>query len=239
MLKNRQFVSSFDSKEYDELIKKEINYYLTSTKNIEKDPKIKSVREHLNYYLSTLDVESYYPLYLKDFTKISVSDNFTPSYSTNVPAGEVNKFYFETEANEDTLAYIEFSLEDKSKDINFELNKYEMNSNKFINIFQEEKIENTFKCFIFCHGYSLYELAFDNHYSWFNSKDINYRISLLKLSENSKKEEEKAFNFKINGTHYYFNGTELNPKYKEFKDEHILNIPVVFYLNNPQIVSIK
>ena len=87
-------MSSFDSKEYDELIKKEINYYLTSTKNIEKDPKIKSVREHLNYYLSTLDVESYYPLYLKDFTKISVSDNFTPSYSTNVPAGEVNKFYF-------------------------------------------------------------------------------------------------------------------------------------------------
>ena len=239
LLKNRQFVSSFDSKEYDELIKKEINYYLTSTKNIEKDPKIKSVREHLNYYLSTLDVESYYPLYLKDFTKISVSDNFTPSYSTNVPAGEVNKFYFETEANEDTLAYIEFSLEDKSKDINFELNKYEMNSNKFINIFQEEKIENTFKCFIFCHGYSLYELAFDNHYSWFNSKDINYRISLLKLSENSKKEEEKSFNFKINGTHYYFNGTELNPKYKEFKDEHILNIPVVFYLNNLQIVSIK
>ena len=148
LLKNKQFVSSFDSKEYDDLIKKEINYYLSVTKNIEKDPKIKPVRDHLNYYLSTLDVESFYPLYLKDFTKISISDNFTPNYLTNVPAGQVGKFYFETEPDEDTLAYIEFSLEDKTKDINFELNKYELNCNKFINIFKEEKIENTFKCFL-------------------------------------------------------------------------------------------
>ena len=238
LLKNKQFVSSFDSKEYDDLIKKEINYYLSVTKNIEKDPKIKTVREHLNYYLTTIDVESYYPLYLKDFTKISISDNFTPSFLTNVPAGQVGKFYFETEPDEDTLAYIEFSLEDKTKDINFELNKYELNINKFVNVFKEEKIENTFKCFVFCHGYSLYEIVFDNYYSWFNSKDINYRISLLKLSENSRKEEENHFSFKVNGKIYSFNGTELEVEKKE-EDEKILNIPVVFYLNSLQIVSFK
>ena len=214
-LKNRQFISSFDSKEYDDLIKKEINYYLSVTKNIEKEPKIKANREHLNYYLSTLGVESYYPLYLKDFTKISINDNFTPSFLTNVPAGQKIKFYFETEPDIDTLAYIEFSLEDKTKDINFEINKYEMELNKFINIFKEERIENTFKCFIFCHGYSLYEIVFDNYYSWFNSKDINYRLSLLKLTENSKKEKEKEFNFKINGKNYSFTGNEININEKE------------------------
>ena len=239
LLKNRQFVSSFDSKEYDELIKKEINYYLRVTKNIEKEPQIKKVREHLNYYLSTLEVESYYPLYLKDFTEISISDNFTPGYLTNVPAGEVSKFYFETESNQDSLAYIEFSLEDKSKDINFELNKYELNSNKFINIFKEEKVENTFKCFIFCHEYCLYEIVFDNYYSWFNSKDINYRISLLKLAGDSKKEEENRFNFKINGKCYTFNGTQLDVKKKGNNKEKILNFPVVFYLNSLQIVTFK
>ena len=236
LLKNKQFVSSMESKEYNSLIKKEINCYLKVTKNLDKEAKIKPIREHLSYYLSTLDVESYYPLYLTDFTKISISDNFTPSYITNVPAGQINKFYFETEENEDTLAYIEFSLEDKTKDITFELNKYEINGNKFINIFKEEKIEGIFKFFIFCHGYSLYEMVFDNYYSWFNSKDINYRVSLLKMSENSKKEEENHFHFKINGTNYYFNGNELAiPE----KTEKIINIPVVLHLNNLKIVSFK
>ena len=239
ILKNKQFTSSYETKEYNDLIKREINYYLNVTKNIEKETKIKIVREHLNYYLSTLNVESYYPLYLKDFTKITISDNFTPSYITNVPAGQISRFYFETEPEQETLAYIEFSLEDKSKDITFELNKYEMNGNKFINIFKEEKISNTFKFFIFCHGYSLYEMVFDNYYSWFNSKDINYRISLLKLTETSKKEEENQFNFKINGKTYTFNGNELNIESKENKDEKILNIPVVFYLNNLKIGTLK
>ena len=118
LLKNKQFISSYESKEYNDLIKGEINYYLSVTKNIEKEPKIKVIREQLNYYLSTLDNESYYPLYLKDFTKISILDNFSPSFLTNVPAGQINKLYFETESDNDILAYIELSLEDKTKDIN-------------------------------------------------------------------------------------------------------------------------
>ena len=239
VLKNKRFISSLECKEYNDLIKKEINYYLKVTKNIDKEVKIKPIREHLSYYLTTLDVESYYPLYLKDFTKISISDNFTPSYLINVPARQIKKLYFETEENEDTLAYIEFSLEDKTKDITFELNKYEINGNKFLNIFKEEKIEDTFKFFIFCHGYSLYELVFDNYYSWFNSKDINYRISLLKLSEKSKKEEENQFNFKINGLNYSFNGNEIITPVRENKDEKIINIPVILHLNNLKIVSFK
>jgi hypothetical protein len=56
------------------------------------------------------------------------------------------------------------------------------------------------------------------------------------MSENSKKEEENHFHFKINGTNYYFNGNELAiPE----KTEKIINIPVVLHLNNLKIVSFK
>ena len=225
ILKNKQFLSTVDSKEYKYLIKKAIKYYLNLTKNIEKEQKIKAVREHLIYYLSNLDIDSYYPLYLKDFSKVSISDNFTPSYLTNVPAGKKNNFYFETKSNEETLVYIEFYLEDRTKDINFEINKYELKSNLFKTIFKEEKIEDSFKFFIYCHGYSLYEMIFDNSYSWFNSKDINYRISLLTLYDKSKEQDNEQY-------------CEENV-YDEIKEVKSINIPVILYLNNLKIVSFK
>ena len=225
ILKNKQFLSTVDSKVYKYLIKKAIKYYLNLTKNIEKEKGIKAVREHLVYYLSNLDIDSYYPLYLKDFSKISINDNFTPSYLTNVSAGKKNNFYFETKSEEETLIYIEFYLEDRTKDINFEINKYDVKSNLFKPIVKEEKIEDRFKYFIYCHGYSLYQMIFDNSYSWFNSKDINYRISLLTLYDKSKmKDDEESFEENV---------------YEEIKEIKSINIPVILYLNNLKIVSFK
>ena len=231
LLKNKQFISLVDSKEYRQLIKKEIKYYLKITNKMEEVPRIKLVREHLLYYLKTLDIESYYPLYLKNFTKISINDNFTPSFSINVPAGTINKLYFETPKNEDTFVYLEFSLDDKTKDINFELNKYDTNKNKYIPMFKEEKIQNTLTFLIFCDDYSLYEIVFDNYYSWFNSKDINYRLSLLKL----KKDDQKEYDFLINGKNYSFE-KEKN-LYRE--EEKNIIIPVILDLNVMKICSIK
>ena len=190
LMMNKSFTSIVECKEYNELMKKELNKYLTITKNCETDPKLKTVIEQMKYFLSILDVESYVPLYLTDFSKITITDNFTPSFVTNVPAGSKNEFYLETKTNETMLLYIEFSLEDKSKDISFEVNKYEIYSNEYKNIFKEEKIEDTFKFFILCGGYSLYQIIFDNYYSWFTSKDVNYRIALLKLNDKPPKSLE-------------------------------------------------
>ena len=50
----------------------------------------------MSYFLSIIDIESYVPLYLTDFSKITISDNFTPSFLTNVPAGKTNELYLET-----------------------------------------------------------------------------------------------------------------------------------------------
>ena len=283
LMNEKLFISVTESKEYNELIKKEINNYLNITKSLENDPKIKTIREQMSYFLSIIDIESYVPLYLTDFSKITISDNFTPSFLTNVPAGKTNELYLETRMNETMLVYIEFSQEDKSKDITFEVNKYEISSNSFKPIFKEEKIEDTFKFFILCNGYSLYQIIFNNYYSWFTSKDVNYRIALLRLIEKPKKdlnlgqneekeiktEEEKKEDDKekekeekkeddkeeekdekvddkfycyFNGKNNCFNQGDINKKIKDFeekKDENVLNIPIILYLNTLRIVSLN
>ena len=261
-MNQKSFVSMVESKEYNELIKKEINKYLEITKEYANDPKLKTVIEQMNYFLSILDVESYVPLYLSDFSKITISDNFTPSFLTNVPAGKTNQFYLETKTNETMLVFIEFNLEDKSKDISFEVNKYEIYSNEFKNIFKEEKIEDTFKFFILCSGYSLYQIIFDNYYSWFTSKDVNYRFGLLRLLDKPMKsldngednEDERddneeyidnnndknKFYCKINDKNIGFNIEKIYEKIKicsEKKDENIIYIPVILYLNTLRIIS--
>ena len=179
LMNQKSFVSIVESKEYNDLIKTEINKYPEITNNVETDPKLKTVIEQMKYFLSTLDVESYVPLYPSNFSKITISDNFTTSFLTNVPAGKNNEFYLEAKTNETMLVYIEICLEDKSKDINFEVNKYEIQTNEYKNIFKEEKIEDKFKFFILCGGYSLYQIIFDNYYLRFTSKDVNFRIAFI------------------------------------------------------------
>ena len=240
LLQNKQFHSVIDSKEYKKLIQKEIEYYLQHTKNLENNEKLKSLREQMSYYVNTLEIESYVPLYLKDFSKITISDNFTPSFLTNVPAGKVNKLYLETKTNENMLVYIEFFLEDKSKDITFEVNKYDDGTNSFKQIFKEEKVEETYKFFILCNGYSLYEIIFNNDYSWFNSKDVNYRISLLKLMNKPKtevKEGEVCVN--VNGKELTINSESIDKKLENKEEESTINIPVILYLNYLRIGACK
>ena len=191
ILQDKQYHSVLDSKEYIDLIQKEVNYYLEHTKNLENDKNLKSLRSQMSYFISTLGKESYVPLFLKHLSKITISDNFTPSFLTIVPAGKVNKLYLETKINENMLVYIEFFLEDKSKDITFEINKYDENTNSFKPMYKEEKAKDIYKFFILCKEYSLYEIIFNNDYSWFNSKEVFYRISLLKLSEKQNQNIEK------------------------------------------------
>ena len=244
ILNNKQFYSIFDSKEYETLIKKQVKYYLNQTKNFENHPEIKPLREQMKYYLGTLNFNSFVPLYLKEFNKITFSDNFTPSYSMNVPAGKSNKIYLETKYNEQILVFIQFSLEDKSKDITFEVKKYDFKNNVFKQIYYEERIEETFKFYVFCNGYSLYEIIFNNEYSWFNSKDINYKISLLSFCNKPINIIDNEFYCNLNGKIIVFNCEEIvqrignKEKEKENENEKIINIPVIMYMNNLRIVSI-
>jgi glycerophosphoryl diester phosphodiesterase len=226
-----------DSTEYNTLAKKEINNYLKITKDLGKNEKIKSIREQMKYYLNTLEVESYVPLYLKNFNKISTSDNFTPSFITNVPSGKQKKLYIETKHNQNCLLFFEFYLEDKTKDINFEVNKYDTKTDSFTQVYKEDNVSNTLKFLVFSNGYSLYEIIFNNDYSWFTSKDINYKVSLLKSLPSEAKKKGK-FYFNLDGKDCYVNNEELVKKMKNKEEQKDLNIPVILYLNNLRIASI-
>ena len=279
-MSQKSFISIVQSEEYDNLIRSELNKYLALTKNNSSNPKLAPVIEQINYFLSILNEESFVPLYLSDFNKITITDNFTPTFTINVPAGKTNDFYLETKANETMLVFIEFSLDEKSKDISFQINKYESYTNEFKNIFIEEKVENSFKIFLLCNGYSLYQIVFDNYYSWFTSKDVNYRITLLKktdkllkvpdqedekeennIDNNAEEKEEKEeknyekdedkkekkdendedkFYCYFNGKNIGFNAKEICEKIKSVKDkkdDNIINIPVLLYLNTIRIIS--
>ena len=238
ILENKRFISTIESDEYLNLIKKGINYYLDKTKNFEKNEKISQFREQMIYYIKTLEVDSYVPLYLKDFKHISFSDNFCSEFTINIPAGEEKKIYLETKYNEQALIYIEFFLDDKSKDISFEVNKYDAYTNSFNNLFHENKINKIFKCFILSKKYALYEIVFNNDYSWFNNKILNYKISLLKL-DNSIILKPSEFFCNINEQNIIFNSEVITKKIENKENEKIINIPVIFYLNNLRIISLE
>ena len=238
ILKDKEFISVLDSEEYKLLIKKLVVYYLNNTKNFENHPKIKNVRDQLSYYLLTLEKNSYVPLFLKDFKHVTFFDNFTPAFSTNVRAGKSNKLYIETSPGEQILVFVEFFLEDKTKDITFEVNRYDNYSNTFKQIYHEENIDELFKFFVFCNGYSLYEIVFNNDYSWFNSKDINYRISLLKYINTPKHLKECEFCCNINGKNICYNNEIILKRMSEKEEEKFININVILYNNNLRIVTI-
>ena len=229
LLKNKRFISTLSSEEYKNLITTEISYFFNAIKDYENEPKIKSVKEHLSYFLEAFEVESYYPLYLKNKTKMIINDNFTESFISNVLPGEKNKFYFETNFKDDIMIFIEFYLDDKTKDINFELNKYDNSTNTFKPIFKEERVDETTRFFISSHGYSIYEIVFDNYYSWFNSKDINFRVSYLKPLPEEKDDEifDNDYFFLLNDEKYYYNKKEILNN-----NINVRNVPVIIYKNN-------
>ena len=239
ILQNKQFVSVVDSDQYIDLIRNLINYYLESTKNFENHPKLKNIREQMIYYVGTLDTNSYVPLYLKQFNKINICDNFGPGFSINVAAGKQYKLYLETKYNDQFLVMIEFLVEDKDKDITFQINLHDIYTNSFKPIYHQENIENTFKLYIFCNGYSLYEIIFNNDYSWFNSKNISYRISLLKLIDFSKNLKPNEFLCNLHGKSFLFNSNEIIKRIGNKEHERYININVIIYLNNLRIITFE
>ena len=236
LLANKRFKSSLATKQYYDLIKKVVNFYLDYViKDFENNPKIKPIKENLIYFLNSFKVESYFPLYLKKLTSIVINDSFIQSYISDVYPGEENRIYFNTNNNEDVLIYIEFYLRDKSKDISFELNMYDSSTNKFQNLYCEERADETVRLFIFPHGFRVYELVFDNSYSWFNNKFVNYRISFLHpINEEKIDMIDTEDYFFVNREKYYY-----EPKKFLKNTLHYKNIPLIIKENKITTVKIK
>ena len=184
LVKEKLFVTVNQPKEYNELIKKEIQNYLNLIKNFEKYENFKKIIWQMKFFLKIIFENIYKVINLSNISQIALKDNFNSFYSLNVPAGKSSELYFETNMNDTTLIFIELSLEDI--DINFELKKYDIENNKYKNVIIKEKVMEKFQTFVLSNGYCLYQVVFNNSYSWFTSKEIYYRISLLKLTGESK-----------------------------------------------------
>ena len=184
LVKEKLFVTVNQPKEYNELIKKEIQNYLNLIKNFEKYENFKKIIWQMKFFLKIIFENIYKVINLSNNSQIALKDNFSSFYSLNVPAGKSSELYFETNMNDTTLIFIELSLEDI--DINFELKKYDIENNKYKNVIIKEKVMEKFQTFVLSNGYCLYQVVFNNSYSWFTSKEIYYRISLLKLTGESK-----------------------------------------------------
>ena len=182
---------------------------------------------------------------------MTIRDGFSDTFETNVPAGKSNKFYVETKENKNVLVYLEFNLEDKSKDITLEINKYEDSLKSFKKVYQEERINGVCKFFIYCCGYSLYQIIFNNEYSWFNSKDVSYKVCLLNEIESANttitndeksKDDNVKFYYYFSGKNVSLNYDEINTKidnYEKIEKKENIYIPVLLYLNTLRVINIK
>ena len=236
LLVNKRYKSSLATKQYFETISKAIKFYLNHVvKNIISHPKLKPICDNLNYFLDSFEIESYYPLYLNNISRILINDNFTKAYVTNVFPGEENKFYFDILFKDESLIYFEFFLEDKSMDINFEIKIYDNNTNEFSSIYKGERVYETFRFFINSNGYCIYEIIFDNKFSWFNNKVVNFRFSYLKpIAEQATDEMLDNENyFVVNKEYYFYTPRKIN------SDLNITNIPVIVNLNNLKTVTLN
>ena len=239
LLSNKRFKSFLSTKQYYNLIKKAASIYLKEAiKDIETNPRIKPIKENLTYFLNSFKEESYLPLYLRDATKMIINDNFSQAYISKVFPGEANRIYLDTYFSDDVLIYIELYLQDKSKDINFELNIYDNNSNKFKQIFKAERADETVRFFIRTNEHSIYELVFDNTYSWFTNKSVNFRVSVLNpiLDDNSEEMIDTEDYFYVNREKYFY--TPIN-NINIYNNINVHNIHVIINLNILTIVKIK
>ena len=244
-MENKRFISVLKDQKYYDLLTKEIKNYLELSKNFESNKEIKSIRNDLTDYIeSVIAKNQYIPINLKEFNNLTIRDGFSQSFETNVTAGKSNKFYIETKENQNALVYLEFYLEDKTKDITLEINKFENSLNNFKSIYKDEKVDGVYKFFIYCNGYSLYEIVFNNEYSWFNSKDVSYKVCLLDgLEAPGTVVYDKKTN-KNTKICYYYDGKKLDLEFDEIekkissgekKDE--INVPVLLYLNKLRIFN--
>ena len=122
----------------------------------------------------------------------------------SIEAGDEFSKFIEIE-NNNSLIYI--GIATNEYDINVKLFKYypyiKNNNNNndndnynlndyFVEIYKLERFdcsEIPLKIILFCKEAGIYKLVFDNSYSWFTSKIVRYRLSILKLISDIKQDK--------------------------------------------------
>ena len=185
-----------------EIIKKNVENFKKLTKK-SKSKAIKNLNEKLSQYITAKNNDKCIPIDLDNINNIKYFNNFSKN-TIIVPNRDSSVFYIENKEDQKGLLFIEFYLTEDNKDIIFRLNKYDPKTDEFENIHDTGKLDKKLKLALYFEGKSLYQIEFDNKYSWINKKEINFTFSKFKLcNENilntiDKKENEEEKNEKKN-----------------------------------------
>ena len=191
-LNDKKCISLYEQKGLFEIIKKNIdNFNKISSESNNKT--IKSLKKKLSLYLESINENKYIPISVDNINNIKYFCNFSKNRII-VPNRDSTIFYIENNENKKRLILIEFNLVDDKKDIILKINKYIPSSDEFKVIYDTGKVNKKCKFCLYSEEKSIYQIEFDNSYSWINSKEVNLNISLLSIEGETVEDKEEEIN---------------------------------------------
>ena len=131
---------------------------------------------------------------------------------------------------------VEFYVTDENKDIVFKINKYEPSSNDFKNVYNTGKLNKKCNLCVYFEEQSLYQIEFDNKYSWMNSKEVNFTISLFRIIDKDKNEANNENNINNINNIDNDNSDKINSENNEKSNTNEYKISNAV-LNNEKIIK--
>ena len=196
LLEDKLCISLMEKNNLFEIIKKNILNFKNLTKK-SKNRDIKNLNQEFDSYLNSLNEDKYIPINKDNINSIKYYNNF-PNNNIIVPNRDSKVFYIENTEDQKGLLLIEFELIDQSKDIIFTLNRYDPETDDFNQIYTTEKTNKKCRLCVYFEEKSLYQLDFNNDYSWFNNKQIDFNISLFKILDKENIDKIKNNNIENN-----------------------------------------
>ena len=191
-LNDKKCISLYEKKNLFEIIKKNIDNFKYLSRGT-KDKTIKSLKTKLSLYLESINEDKYIPINIDNINSIKYYCNFSKN-TIVVPNRNSKVFFIENEENIKGLLLLEFFLTEENKDIICKINKYNPLKDDLILIYDTGRVSKKCRYCLYFEEKSLYQIEFDNSYSWINSKEVNFNISLLRIIDDSIEEKEKEIN---------------------------------------------
>ena len=181
LIENKICTSSMKRKNLFEIIKKNYENFKNLSKN-SKNKEIKEIKEKLETYIKSIEEGKNIQISSSNINQLKYYNNFSNNKIT-VKNRDSKVFYIQNDEYKKGLLLIEFFLTDEKKDIIFTLSRYDLKSDDFEEIYTTDKSGKKCKLCVYFDEKSLYQLEFNNEYSWLNSKEVNYNISLFRILE--------------------------------------------------------
>ena len=181
LLEDKICLSLMERNNLLEIVKKNIKNFKTLTQR-SKNPEIKKINKKFDLYIKSLEEDKYIPINKDNINSIKYYNNFIKN-TIVIPNRDSRVFYIENTENQKGLLLVEYELEDETKDIIFSIGRYDLEKDDFNQIYTSDKTNKKCKLCVYFEEKSLYQITFDNEYSWLNSKQINFTISMFKILE--------------------------------------------------------